>query len=429
MTQLLTVHADDPGLPAAVARMLTGGPPLAPLPSDPGARTAALAMLRPEQPVVEDDAGLIVATSGSTGEPKGVVLSRAAIHAGVTATHARLGGPGNWTLALPAHYVAGVLVIARAVAAGTDLFPCTGDLHDLPDPATLTQAASPRNYLSLVPTQLVRALTQPDVLARLAAYDAILLGGAAADPAILARAASAGLRVVTTYGMSETSGGCVYDGVPLDGVDISLDDAGRVSISGPVVFSGYRLRPDLTAEVLVEPVGSPAAADAATPHPYASPAPAGSAPSRTLFTRDRARWVPLAEEASAPAARCGGPGQPGHPDQPARRLEVLGRIDDVVISGGVNVDLAAVEKALHTIDPHGAAIGVPDPEWGTRIVAALTNDLPLAALRDRLHTLEPAARPRGLLRHPHLPTTASGKIDRQELIAWWESGPAEREEL
>ncbi|WP_432559662.1 AMP-binding protein [Granulicoccus sp. GXG6511] len=389
MSRLRTLPADDPGLAAAVARMLDGGPAIAPLPADPGAATATLAMLRPDEPLVETDAGLVVGTSGSTGEPKGVVLSRAAIRAGVAATHARLGGTGNWTLAVPAHYVAGILVVARAVAAGTSLFAVDADLHDLPDQSGLDTGSSERNYLSLVPTQLVRALDRPDVLSRLARYDAILLGGAAADPGVLAHARAAGLTIITTYGMSETSGGCVYDGVPLDGVTIDLHGrgdpeagGGRVSITGPVVFSGYRLRPDLTAKVL----------DGAT-----------------LHTRDRARWD-------------------GSESGPSR-LEILGRIDDVVVSGGVNVDLAAVEKVLKELDPQGAVVGVRDPEWGTRIIAAVTIPTTLPELRARLHTLEPAAKPLGLLRHPRLPHTSSGKIDRQELIAWWTAGPAEKEVL
>ena len=382
---MLALSADDPGLDAAVERMLAGGRAVAPVPIDPQAAASTMAMLRPDEPLAEPDAGLIVGTSGSTGQPKGVVLSRAAIRSGVAATHHRRGGPGTWTLAVPAHYVAGIMVIARAVAAGTTVFRARPDLGDLPR-GQLSDSGQ-RHYLSLVPTQLVRALDQPKVTDALGHYDAILLGGAAADPGLLERAAAAGLTVVTTYGMSETSGGCVYDGVPLDGVSIGLGaEAGRVTIAGPVVFSGYRLRPDLTAEVLRS-------------------GPEGG----VLLTRDRAEWV-------------------GTPDG-KQYLRVLGRIDDVVISGGVNVDLAAVEAALKDLDPHAVAIGVPDPEWGTRIIAALTIPITLAAVRQTLHTLEPAARPRGLLRHPHLPHTSSGKIDRQELIAWWHAGPAEKEVL
>lgn len=358
--------ADDPGLPGALAAALDGGPPLAPLPPEPA---TTLRMLQPEQPVTEPDAAVIVATSGSTGTPNGVVLSRRAIVAGAEATQARIGGPGHWTLALPAHYVAGIMVVARAVLAGTRLHRATPDLSDLPHLAG-------RNYLSLVPTQLVRGLADPRIKERLAGYDAILLGGAAADPALLDQAARAGLRVITTYGLSETAGGCVYDGVPLDDVDVTLLD-GRVVITGDVVFSGYRLRPDLTAELL---------------------------DGRTLRTPDRGEWA-------------GG------------RLRILGRIDDVVTSGGVNVDLAAVERALRQLDPHAAAIGVPDPDWGARVVAAVTTSVSLADLRAALTTLEPAARPRGLLRHPHLPHTSSGKIDRQTLIGWWRTGPAQKEFL
>lgn len=377
MTSMIALPADDPGLPVTVERMLAGGPPVAPLPTAPA---STLEMLQPDVPVAEEDAGLIIGTSGSTGTPKGVVLSRRAILGAVDATHARLGGVGNWTLAVPAHYVAGIMVMARAVASGSTLFRAAPDLSDLP---RLAGGVSGRHYLSLVPTQLIRALEHRDILERLACYDAILLGGAAADPGLLERAAETGLHVITTYGSSETAGGCVYDGVPLNGVTVELrEDAGhppsgRIAITGEVVFSGYRLRPELTAEVLT---------------------------GRTLLTRDRGEWSD-------------------------GRLRILGRLDDVVVSGGVNVDLAGVEKALQEIDPHAAALGVPDPEWGTLVVAALTLPATLSDVRARLAALAPAARPRGLLRYSHLPRTSSGKIDRQALLSWWDEGPADKEQM
>ncbi|NNG21343.1 AMP-binding protein [Naumannella sp. ID2617S] len=353
---LRPLPADDPGLLVALRQALDGGPPLAPLPPDP---TSTLAMLQPDRPV-EPDTALVVSTSGSTGHPKGVRLSGPAVRAGADATHQWLGGPGDWVLALPAHHVAGVMVLARAVVARTTVRYADPRLDDLPTPSV-------RTFLSLVPTQLHRALTHPDLTQRLAGYTAVLLGGAPAPQELLTRARTAGINVVTTYGMSETSGGCVYDGQPLPGVSVQLGERQRISISGPMVFSGYRLRPDLTEATLTN---------------------------GRVITNDRGRWRD-------------------------DRFEVLGRLDDVVVSGGVNVDLAEVERELQRHWPQAAAIGVPDETWGHLVVAA-GPDLPdLAALRARLTTLEPAARPRAMMRFDVLPATSSGKVDRQQLITRW----------
>ena len=136
-------------------------------------------MLQPAQPVTEDDTAVVVATSGSTGAPKGVVLSRAAIRASVAAMHDRLGGAGDWVLALPAHYVAGLMVLARAHLAGTRAVPVRSDLSNLPQVAgTLSQ----RRYISLVPTQLDKALRRGDVAAALASFGAVLVGGGRGRP-------------------------------------------------------------------------------------------------------------------------------------------------------------------------------------------------------------------------------------------------------
>lgn len=344
-----------------LADALAGGPPVAPLP-EPRLLTA----LQPEVPVSEPDAAVVVTTSGSTGEPKAVVLSRSAISFAANATHDRLGGAGDWVCALPTQHVAGLMTIARAVVAGTGVSFARPDLADLPEPPGLS-------YLSLVAAQLDRALDDPAVVGRLLGYAAVLVGGSAVPAALRQRAADAGVNVIATYGMSETCGGCVYDGVPLAGVRVELDGE-RISLGGPMAFSGYRLRPDLTAEVLAGDL---------------------------VRTQDRGRWA-------------------------AGRLQVLGRIDDVVISGGENIDLTAAQRVCDTEFGAGAValLAVPDPRWGTRVVALTTLPLDPANIRARLEPrLGRAATPKELRRVAELAYTSLGKIDRAALLrSWWESG-------
>ncbi|GAB3708134.1 AMP-binding protein [Mariniluteicoccus flavus] len=370
---ITALPVDDPGFLDALAAALDGGPTLAPLPTDARSADAVRAMLNadpdPDTPHPDHShhPALIVATSGSTGAPKGVRLSARAVIASAEATHRRLGGAADWTLCLPLHYVAGAMVAARALTGGTRLHTAKPDLADLDVPS------SPA-YISLVPTQLTRALHDHGTTRALAAHGAVLLGGAAAAPELLDRARAQGINVVTTYGMSETAGGCVYDGVPLDATTVTLDpDTGRVDLTGPMAFSGYHGRPDLTTATLT---------------------------GQTVHTRDRGRWD-------------------------GERLTILGRLDDVVVTGGVNVDLAELERAVQQRFPHTAVVGVPDPEWGTRIVAAGPIPLPLKDFRAHLDVDGPA-RPRGLLRLDSLPLTSSGKIDRQAIVAAWRS--AERDD-
>ena len=157
---------------------------------------------------------IVVRTSGSTGEPKQAVLSHEAVLASARATHERLGGPGRWLLDLPVNGIAGLQVLVRSALAGTD--PVVVSEHDDLETA-IEELVGPRLYASLVPTQLHR-LDASDRLDVLAGLDALLVGGAATDPALLDRARDAGVNVVRTYGMTETCGGCVYEGRPLDGV-------------------------------------------------------------------------------------------------------------------------------------------------------------------------------------------------------------------
>ncbi len=379
-------------LPAALGAALDGGPAVAPLPDDPSERSRTLQVLQLQEPIAEPDTAAVVLTSGSTGEPKGAVLSRSAVAASARATHDRLGGPGDWVLALPAHYIAGLMVLARAHLGGGRVHGVRPDLADLPE---LGVRPGRRNYLALVPTQLARALVQPPVAAALRGFDAVLVGGGPCPPSLLQQARSARVAVVPTYGMSETCGGCVYDGLPLDGVEVTLDPTGRVSVGGPVLFSGYRLRPDLSA--------------AARPH-------------GRLLTADRGVWEP---QMQGPA-----------------RLRILGRVDDVVISGGLNVDLAEVERqarawpALAGVEL--VVIGVPHSEWGTEVVAVVASsaDSPaspapgrassLAALRSYLRSRLPSyAAPRRLIELPAMPRTAGGKVDRARLRT--ELGPVSQD--
>jgi o-succinylbenzoate---CoA ligase len=358
--QLRTVESSE--VAASLAESLHGGPPIAPLPAASIERAQVITMLQPTQPVSEVDAAAVVATSGSTGAPKGVVLSRAAIRASVEATHDRLGGVGDWVLALPPHYVAGLMVLARAALAGTRALSARSDLTDLPE---VTARLAERRYVSLVPAQLDRALQRPEVSEALASFSSVLVGGGPTDTALVERAMSQGIRVVTTYGMSETCGGCVYNGQPLRTVDVALDDGGRIMISGPSLFSGYRLRPDLTAGTLID---------------------------GCFRTQDRGRWQ-------------------------AGRLLVLGRIDDIVITGGHKVDLGEVERCVQRWAAQRGAravvLGIPDAIWGTLIVAVSDSTAPLDNLQGAVcESLPMYAMPRELIHLDPLPWLASGKPDR-----------------
>jgi o-succinylbenzoate---CoA ligase len=302
---------------------------------------------------LEDDRPphLLIETSGSTGHPKRVLLSRAAVVASARATERRLGGSGPWALVLPASYVAGVQVVVRSLLAGHDpLLDRWGDAR----------------FTSLVPTQLHRMLGAPDDLAALRSMTAVLLGGGPVDARLRARAEAEGVRLVATYGASETAGGCVYDGVPLDGVAVALGDAGRIRIAGPTLFDGYDGDPELTAASLVD---------------------------GWFLTADAGR---LDEDG---------------------RLQVLGRVDDVVISGGVNVPLPAVADRLRA-HPHVEdvqVLGVPDEEWGQRVVAFVVAAGPpptRAELRDFVGERHQRSwAPQTVVVLDRLPLLANGKVD------------------
>ncbi|WP_370616360.1 AMP-binding protein [Mumia qirimensis] len=314
-----------------------------------------------------DPAPLVIRTSGSTGRPKDVLLSRRAITSSAHATHARLGGPGQWLLDLPPQYVAGVQVIARSILSGSA--PVVTAEHVGLEEAVAAMTGE-RTYASLVPTQLHR-LAESGRLDVLATLDAVLVGGAALDPALRARAADAGVRVVRTYGMSETSGGCVYDGVPLDGVGLRIDVEHRVWLTGPVLFDGYDGDREATDEALRD---------------------------GWLRTHDLGRL-----DADG-------------------RLQVLGRTDDVVISGGVNVVLPRVAAALRGADGvvDAVVVGVPDPEWGQLVVAVVAGTpAGVAALRDAVEAagLPRSWAPRRVVIVDAIPLLDHGKIDRQAVRA------------
>lgn len=358
-------------LSEALADALRGGPPV--LPAAPEAE-AVVAAMRPDDPVPEPTA-VLVASSGSTGDPKGVLLSAAALTSSARATHARLGGQGRWLLATPAQYIGGLQVLVRSLLSGLE--PGVLDLTHGFRPAGFAAAAEPvlaasgPHYTALVPTQLVRLLDAGgSALEAARGFDAIVIGGAAMPPEVRARARDAGVRVVRAYGMTETCGGCVYDGLPLDGVRVRIGPADRVELAGDVLALGYR-----HGELRLH--------------------------DGWLRTDDVGR---LRDDGT---------------------LEVLGRADDVINSGGVKVPAPAVEQALrgHAGVRAACVVGLPDAEWG-QVVAALvvpvdaqqppsTDDL-AAAVRASAGR---AAAPKVVRFVDDLPLRGPGKVDRTAVKA------------
>lgn len=329
--------------------------------------------LRVGEPI-DDDVALVVTTSGTTGPPKGALLTAAALTASATATHRRLGGPGRWLLAVPPYHIAGLQVLIRSLIAGStpvELDVSAGfDVNQLP--CAVSQLGSGRRYTSLVAAQLAKALAQPDAVAALAELDAVLLGGGPAPRPVLEAAEAAGITVVRTYGMSETAGGCVYDGVPLDGVRMRVLDDGRVALGGATLAKGYR-----------NPV---------YPDPFAEPG--------WFYTDD----LGAIDDAGV--------------------LSVLGRVDDAISTGGLTVLPQPVEAALctHPAVSDCAVFGLADDRLGQRVVAAIVvKGGCLAPTLDALRahvatTLDSTAAPRELHIVDELPRRGIGKVDRAALV-------------
>jgi O-succinylbenzoic acid--CoA ligase len=345
----------DPRLPAAqVSALLAAFAPAA-------LETQGDTQRRLPTAPVPPDVAVVIATSGSTGEPKGVQLTAAALLHSARASLGRLAArPGErWLCPLPTSHIAGLGVLVRSLVTGTDPV-VTGRLGDDADLAALGCA-----HVSLVPAQLRRLLAAG---ADLAAVRTILLGGAAVPPGLLAAARAAGARVVTSYGMSETCGGCVYDGIPLAGVSVRTRDDGRIEIAGPVLFAGYRGQPGLTAAALAD------------------------------------GWFVTSDAGAVDSAG---------------RLTVHGRADEMINTGGEKVAPGPVAAALEQCPGvrEAVVIGVPDPRWGERVTAIVVPADPadppaLPALRELVAQRLPRyAAPRALLLVPEIPVLGPGKPD------------------
>lgn len=372
MAALIPADADDPsGIQRALRRALDGGPAL------------GFGMLAEAAEEVPDGTAAVIATSGSTGIPKRVLLSAAALRAGAAATAARIGS-GRWLLALPTGYVAGLQVLVRSVLADTD-------------PVTLTGAFSPRAFAeatlsmvrtggeplftSLVPAQLATllgAVDEPGVRAAIQQYRAVLVGGQALSDPLRERASEIGVRVVRTYGSTETSGGCVYDGVPLDTVDVRTV-AGELQIAGPVLADGYLGDDPLTER---------------------------------MFVRDErgVRWYRT--------------GDLGLVDDGVVRVH--GRADNVIMSGGINISLDRVEQVVRRVPGlhQAVVVAVEDERWGeASVIVAARGELlrrsepeQLAHARDEVAgEIGKHARPTRLIVVDELATLPSGKPDRESI--------------
>jgi len=329
---------------------------------------------------------VVVTTSGSTGIPKSVILSRDALTASALATADRI-GEGAWLLALPPSYVAGMQVLVRAIVSGREPGIVSGSFSpNAFAAAALTMVSSEGGarvptYTSLVPAQLSRLLDaaadDPSVGAALRSFETILVGGQALPPVIMERAQGMGARIVRTYGSTETSGGCVYDGRPLSGVGVRIAD-GEVQISGPTLADGY--------------LGDPEATDAAFRH------------------ADDRRWyrtgdVGLIEDGI---------------------LRVRGRLDNVIVSGGVNISLDRVERVVRSVPGLASAVvvGIPDTHWGEASVVVAprgealrrSESVQLEEARTAVSAeIGPYARPARLVLVDELATLPSGKPDREAI--------------
>jgi o-succinylbenzoate---CoA ligase len=354
-----------------VEDMLAGRASVLPVPVDDDRETGLLTKSLRVGEEIDDDVAVVVSTSGTTGAPKGAMLTASALTASAVATHERLGGGGRWLLALPAHHIAGLQVLVRSVFAGTTPVGLAAGFAAAELVSAVAALGSGRRYASLVAVQLDKALADRAATEAMASLDAVLIGGGPMPPGVAERAVAAGVSVVRTYGMSETAGGCVYDGRPLDGVAVRVD-GGRVMIGGVTLAKGYR-----------NPV---------SPDPFAEPG---------WFRTDD---VGAVDDSGV--------------------LTILGRVDDAISTGGLTVMPHVVEAALasHPAVADCAVFGVADERLGQRVVAAVVPVGDGVPTLDDLRTyvtarMDATAAPREVHMVDEIPRRGIGKIDRRALAA------------
>ena len=253
---------------------------------------------------VRSDISILVASSGSTGTPKEIALTASALLASAAASNKYLKAAkgDTWSLLLPLTHIAGINVLMRAKQLGTEPLDLRNHVGEYPH----------ADFTAIVPTQLFNALTEnPALLKHLQGAKAVLVGGASLSEELRAQGVAAGINIITTYGMSETCGGCVYDGVALDGVAFEITNDGRIKISGPIL-----------ADVKKE--------------------------NGWFVTQDLGKIMD-------------------------GKLQVIGRSDDVIISGGENISLSAIEAAINKEYPDllVAAFATPDSKWGQALHIAV----------------------------------------------------------
>ena len=301
---------------------------------------------------VPNEIALVVSTSGSTGAPKAVAISSAALIASTNASHKYLGAtPGDsWSLLLPTTHIAGLNVLIRATALGSRVIDNRNNDNYID-----------ADFVSIVPTQLYKALTSDaKLLEHLTAAEAVLVGGAALSEKIKKEAASKHVKIITTYGMTEMSGGCVYNQKPLDGVEVKISNQGLIQLSGPMIASGY-LHDD-----------------------------------GKISDEFKSGWF----ESSDLGEFNNGV------------LKILGRSDEVIISGGEKISLVEVEEMIKTILPGVEVItfALADDKWGDKLCLASTSVINQDELRIKMGNL---ATPKELFIFESIPKTSIGKPDRR----------------
>jgi len=325
-------------------------------------------------PTQDRELALALPTSGTSGEPKLVELTRDAVRAAVEGSAETLGSRPDdpWLSCLTPAHVGGLLVLLRAALLGAPVIAHPGF-----DPEAVGREHTAR-FVSLVPTMLGRLVRTGVDLSR---FRAILVGGAELPPGLRAIAERAGGRVVETYGLTESGGGVVYEGRPFRGTRVSLDPTtSEILLQGPTLMRGYRGSAD---------------------RPFT--------PDGRLRTGD-VGWI-----------------------DDDGRLRVQGRLDDLIVTGGEKVWPEEVERALRGSPKVAevAVVGLPDDEWGRRVTAFVvpvrpTDPPSLEELRDEVaRSLARFKAPREVVLVDRLPRTTSGKVRRSRLATGGEPRPPE----